>query len=99
MNHILLIILIILVGLIFFIINYKIININSNTKTNINETYINFSKDINGIDNSNNLDNVNDYEYNKLADDVKKELNDLYGLTDNELLFNHNERAKKYMLV
>ena len=87
------ILIIILIGLIFFIINYKIIRVNVNdnnviTKPISAETFINFNEN-----------NENSLEYNNLDDDVKLELNELYGLNNNILLLNHNEYAKKYMLV
>jgi hypothetical protein len=76
--------LIILIGLIFFIVNYKIIisNIFVNDKKIESFTY-----------------SSKDSIYDKLDEDVKVELDNLYNLNNNKLLKKHNKKAKKYNLT
>lgn len=84
-------ILLLLIGLIFGIINYLIIKkkdnftnpTNTNTSLNNINLTLNYQSDI----------------YNNLENDVKAELEETYGIKNSELLINHNEKAKRYMLV
>lgn len=83
-------ILLLLIGLIFGFINYLIIKkkdnfINpTNTRISLNSNLtLNYQSDI----------------YNNLENDVKVELEETYGIKNSELLINHNEKAKRYMLV
>lgn len=82
-------ILILLIGLIFVLINYLIIK--------RKENFINSKNII-----SNNIDLTLNYKsnmFNELEDDVKEELEKIYGINNSELLVKHNNNSKKYMLV